>query len=174
MNKMNHKQTIEKPKILLVDDLPANLDILVELLRDFQADLVTASSGKMALELTREHEFALILLDVQMPDLDGFETAKIILSRIDTPIIFLTAYGSEKQNIIEGYTIGAVDYLVKPFDASILKKKVSVFLLLYQQKSLLKQSNHRLNKEITERREIEQKLISAKSNLEHRVKERTK
>jgi len=122
----------QKPKILLVDDNPANLKSLLQLLDEFDTELITAESGNEALEKTLHHSFALILLDVQMPRMDGYEAAKLMRSRIDTPIIFITAYDIEQQNISRGYQSGAVDYLVKPIIPDILKGKIRIFLKLYQ------------------------------------------
>ncbi|MBU2644082.1 response regulator [bacterium] len=162
-----------KPKILLVDDRQENLDALLHLLEDFEADLLTATSGNRALELILKHEFALILLDVQMPEMDGYETAHMIHSRMDTPIIFITAFGRETRNIQQGYQSGAVDYLVKPIDGNILKSKVSVFLTLCRQKKQLEASNQALHQEIAHRSNVELELTKARESLEARVKDRT-
>ncbi|MFH2130546.1 MAG: response regulator, partial [bacterium] len=162
-----------KPKILLVDDRQENLDALLHLLEDFEADLLTATSGNTALELILKHEFALILMDVQMPETDGYETAHMIHSRIDTPIIFITAFGRETRNVQQGYRSGAVDYLVKPIDGNILKCKVGVFLTLYRQKNQLEASNQALHQEIAQRRRVELELTKARDSLEERVKDRT-
>ena len=162
-----------KPKILLVDDRQSNLDALISLLQDFNTELLTATSGNEALELSLKHQLALVLMDVQMPGMDGFETAQVMHSRKDTPIIFITAFSRERQNILEGYDSGAVDYLVKPFDSEILKRKVKVFLLLDHQKMLLEQSNRQLETEIDRRQKAEQELKKASEHLEDLVKERT-
>jgi two-component system, sensor histidine kinase and response regulator len=133
-------QSQAKPKILLVDDKPENIEALIRILEDFDIEMITAANGNRALEQTLRHEFALILLDVQMPGMDGYETATLIRSRSDAPIIFVTAFGKEKQ----GYESGAVDYMVKPLDPHILRSKVSVFLTLFNQKQQLVDSNQRL------------------------------
>src|SRR5688572_8901893 len=112
----------QPPAVLLVDDRPANLMVLEATLEPLKLRLVRASSGEDALRCLLSEEFALILLDVQMPGLDGFRTAQIIRSRDRTryvPIIFLTALSREAQHVFEGYSHGAVDYLVKPFDGRI-------------------------------------------------------
>ena len=160
-------------KILLVDDRKENLNALSNLLDEFGAEIYTATSGNKALELILKHEFALILLDVQMPNMDGFETARIMRSRIDTPIIFITAFSREKENILKGYESGAVDYLVKPIEPETLKGKVAIFLNLSRQKQLLEKSNTQLQQEITRREEIEKELIRARDLLEDKVRERT-
>ena len=120
--------------ILLVDDRDANLLALGALLEPLGHRLFKASSGREALKFLLKEECALILLDVQMPDLDGFETATLIRSRERTrytPIIFVTAVHREESQIIRGYTHGAVDYLVKPIEAEVLLAKVRVFMEQY-------------------------------------------
>jgi PAS domain S-box-containing protein len=123
--------------ILLVDDRRENLVALEAVLEPLGHRLVAASSGVEALrELLRE-EFALILLDVQMPELDGFETAELIRRRDrtrDVPIIFLTAISKERGHVFRGYDTGAVDYVFKPFDPAILRSKVGVFVDLFRQR----------------------------------------
>jgi len=166
-------QSDTKAKILLVDDLQENIEILIHLLEGFDVKILTATSGNKAVELSFKHQFALVLMDVQMPGMDGFETAQAMHSRDDTPIIFITAYSREKKNILKGYNSGAVDYLVKPVDSEILIGKVNVFLTLYLQKEALDQSNRHLANEIKKRCQAELKLTKAKNQLEVRVSERT-
>src|SRR5205807_9869585 len=116
--------------ILLVDDRPENLQTLQAVLEPLGFPLVTASSGTHALRLLLEQDFALILLDVRMPGIDGLETARLIKGRertSDVPIVFLTAARDEVRDIIRGYGIGAVDYVLKPFDPELLRSKVAVF-----------------------------------------------
>ena len=118
--------------ILLVDDRPANLVALEAVLSPLGRRLVKATSGREALRFLLHEECALILLDVQMPGLDGFETAALIRERQrtrDTPIIFVTAIHDEDEQVIRGYSLGAVDYIVKPFNAEELVTKVRNFLL---------------------------------------------
>ncbi|MFH1999600.1 MAG: ATP-binding protein [Planctomycetota bacterium] len=132
---------IEQPSILIVDDKPGNLLALENLLEGFDAHIFKALSGFEALELMLEREFALVLLDVQMPRMDGFETAELmrgVEKTKYTPIIFVTAINKDQKYIFEGYEHGAVDYLFKPLDPCIIKGKVSVFLDLYRQKQLYK------------------------------------
>ena len=105
--------------------------------------LVTAGSGREALRLLLERDFALILLDVRMPGLDGLETASLIKGRArtsDVPIVFLTAARDEVQNIIRGYGVGAVDYVLKPFEPELLRSKVAVFAELETSRRALKRS----------------------------------
>lgn len=128
------------PRVLLVDDRPDNLLALQAVLEPLEIDLVTATSGAEALVALLEDEFALVLLDVQMPDMDGFETARLIKGRERTrllPIIFLTAISGELEHHLSGYRSGAVDYVYKPFDPEILRAKVSVFLELWRQARLI-------------------------------------
>ncbi len=124
----------EKPNLLLVDDRPENLLALEAILDDLEFNIVTADSGKEALRCLLKQDFALILLDVEMPGLDGFETAELIRSRRKTrftPIIFLTAINKTEQHVFRGYAVGAVDYLFKPYAPEVLRSKVRVFADLY-------------------------------------------
>jgi len=124
----------EKAKILLVDDRPENLVALEAILGSLNQELVTARSGDAALKALLRDEFAVILLDVLMPGMDGFETAAHIKRRPktrDVPIIFLTALNSEPDYAFRSYSAGAVDYIAKPFDPWVLRAKVSVFVELH-------------------------------------------
>lgn len=121
--------------ILMVDDQPNNLIALDAMLGDMGENLVKAESGVKALRALLELDFAVILLDVQMPEMDGFETARLIREREkskDTPIIFLTAQGPNERNVFKGYSLGAVDYLFKPIVPEILRSKVAVFVELFR------------------------------------------
>ena len=131
---------IVRPSVLLVDDRPENLVALEAVLAPLDCRLVTASSGSEALKRLLEDEFAVILLDVQMPDLDGFETAEYIKRRDRTknvPIIFVTAISKEEHHVFRGYEAGAVDYVFKPYDPVVLRSKVSVFVELWRQRRAL-------------------------------------
>ncbi|HVW33258.1 MAG TPA: ATP-binding protein [Acidimicrobiia bacterium] len=122
------------PRVLLVDDRPDNLLALRAVLEPLAVELVEAASGEEALRHLLAGDFALIVLDVQMPVLDGFETARLIRGRERTryvPIIFLTAISGEPEHYLRGYESGAVDYLYKPFEPEILRAKVSVFVELW-------------------------------------------
>src|SRR5262245_3534991 len=130
-----------KVNILLVDDLPANLLALRAILDDLNQNLVEAQSGDDALRRVLEDDFAVILLDVQMQGLDGFETARLIRSREKSrlsPIIFLTAYEVNRLTLDQAYALGAVDYLVKPLVPTILRAKVAGFVELYQKTEKIK------------------------------------
>jgi PAS domain S-box-containing protein len=127
-------------EILIVDDRPENLLALEAILEPLGQTLVRAHSGDEALRLLLTHDFAMILLDVQMPGIDGFETARLIKARERTryiPIIFLTAISKDEEYVFEGYSVGAVDYMTKPFQPDILRSKVSVFVDLYQKQRQL-------------------------------------
>ncbi len=146
--------TRSKPKILLVDDLPNNLVVLEELLEDMDAELLTALSGNQALRLVAQHLPALVLLDVQMPQMDGFEVATLIRSveqTKDIPIIFVTAAGRSEEMSFRGYECGAVDYIDKPIVEHVLKSKVNVFLKLYTQRKEIVWQNEVLELRVDER-----------------------
>ncbi len=130
----------ERAKILLVDDRPENLLALEAILTTLDQDLVRAESGEDALRALLKDDFALILLDAQMPGMDGFETATRIKGRRRTksvPIIFLTAVDRDKNNAHRGYAAGAADYISKPFDPWVLRAKVQVFVELWAAGRLL-------------------------------------
>jgi CheY-like chemotaxis protein len=123
-----------RAKLLLVDDRPDNLLALESVLASLGQEMVRATSGEEALKRLLVDDFAVILLDVQMPGMDGFETAQHIKRRErtkDVPIIFLTAERGEPHHAFRGYAAGAVDYLAKPFDPWVLRAKVSVFVDLW-------------------------------------------
>jgi PAS domain S-box-containing protein len=125
-----------RANVLLVDDNPANLLALKAALEPLGQNLVEARSGEQALMYLLDQEFAVVLLDVQMPGLDGYEAAKLIRGRRrtrHTPILFQTAYPSNRLPIVEAYRLGAVDYLVKPLEPDILRAKVAGFVELYLQ-----------------------------------------
>ncbi|MCK5680609.1 response regulator, partial [bacterium] len=140
---------MKNPEILVVDDRTENILAMKRLMADLDAEIHTATSGNEALGMVLKYDFALILLDVQMPDMDGFETAEMIRLSDDTahiPIIFITAINKEEKHVFKGYQSGAVDYLFKPVEAEILLSKVSVFLSLYNQKQELQHLVHELTK----------------------------
>jgi two-component system, sensor histidine kinase and response regulator len=124
-------------KILLVDDLDENLFALVTLLRRDNVELLTARSGREALELLLTHDVALALLDVQMPEMDGFELAELMRGTARTrrvPIIFVTAGARDARRVFRGYDVGAVDFLYKPVDPALLGHKVATFVALHQER----------------------------------------
>jgi CheY-like chemotaxis protein len=136
-----------KAKVLLVDDRPENLLALEAILQGLDQELVTADSGEEALKRLLTDDFAVILLDVQMPGMDGFETAEHIKRRERTrhvPIVFLTAIDREPHHAFRGYSVGAVDYLAKPFDPWVLRAKVAVFLDLWEKNRQLQEHADKL------------------------------
>ncbi|MBI3320819.1 MAG: response regulator [Candidatus Omnitrophica bacterium] len=169
--------------ILLVDDRPDNLLTLEAVLKQPRYRLVTASSGAEALERLSQHEVAVMLLDVQMPEMDGFETARRVKQQPrfrDIPIIFITAINKDPVHVFRGYDAGAIDYLMKPFDDDVLRAKVGVIVELFektrriqQQERALTLVNAELQEEIRERARAEAALRLAHDQLEQRVRERT-
>ena len=140
---------VPKTKILVVDDDAKGLFAMRELLGELQQNLMVASSGEEALELALRHDFAVILLDVRMPGMDGFETAKLMRDAERskaTPIIFLTAAAEEMHSVFRGYEVGAVDYLMKPVLPETLKSKVSVFVELQMKTERLRESEDKLRR----------------------------
>ncbi|MDM8552831.1 SpoIIE family protein phosphatase [Desulfobacterales bacterium HSG2] len=168
---MNSEQMFQKhlSKILVVDDKPENLFATESILKKLDAEIFKAQSGMEALSLLLRHDFAVALLDVQMPEMDGFELAELMRDNEETmhiPIIFVTAISKDQQHIFRGYGSGAVDYLFKPLDPEILKQKVSVFLTLDRQRRLLELTSGELSK-------TNRELKKARDELEIRVEERT-
>ncbi len=152
----------DKPKILIVDDRPENLLAMEHVLSGLDAELIRAGSGNEALTHMIHSDFAVVLLDVQMPEMDGFEVASLMRDREATrniPIIFVTAIDSAGERQFEGYEAGAVDFLYKPIDSHILKSKVKVFLRLYHQRQTLE-------REIAERERAEESLRESEGRLQ--------
>ena len=166
----------DQVNILIVDDEPRNLTVLESILDDPGYRLVRALSGQEALLALMADEFAVLVLDVRMPGMTGFELAQIIKERKKTarvPIIFLTAYYNEDQHILEGYGSGAVDYLHKPVNTAVLRSKVAVFAELFSKGRALELANRTLTTEIGERRKAEDRLRELNETLDRRVTERT-
>ncbi|MEH2240686.1 hybrid sensor histidine kinase/response regulator [Nostoc sp.] len=152
-----------KVNILLVDDKLENLLALEAILEKLGENLVRATSGEEALRCLLHQDFAVILLDVQMPGMDGFETATLIRNRgrsRHTPIIFLTAFSTSDQMLFKGYALGAVDYLLKPLDPNILTSKVTVFVELFKKTEAVKQQAAQLVAVNAELRQSEERLRS--------------
>ena len=148
-------------KLLLVDDRPENLLALQAILEPLGQTLLLAHSGEEALKCVLQHEFACILLDVQMPEMNGFDVAQIIKSRERSryiPIIFLSAINKEDSYVFKGYSMGAVDYVFKPFNPDVLRSKVAVFVDLYLKQQQIIEQTEMLAQ--SQRREME---------LEHRA-----
>ncbi len=154
---------VTRSAILIVDDNPHNLSAFEASLDGIAADVVRASSGQQALRCLLEREFAVVVLDVKMPDLDGFETAKIIRARSrtqHTPIIFATAYSRDDTQVLEAYKMGAVDFLFKPITSEVLRAKVSVFIELRRRAEELRLQAEQLREH--QRREHERVLEEEK------------
>jgi CheY-like chemotaxis protein/nitrogen-specific signal transduction histidine kinase len=162
--------------ILIVDDEPANLVVLETVLDDPSYRLVRAESADQALMALVQEEFALLVLDVRMPGMNGLELAQLVKERRKTasvPIIFLTAYYDKDQHVLEGYQTGAVDFLSKPVNAAVLRSKVAVFAELHRKSRALARANLALRGEVEERRLAEEQLRELNRTLEQRVSERT-
>jgi signal transduction histidine kinase len=157
------------PRILLVDDRPDNLLALRAVLEPLGHELVEAGSGEEALRHLLAGEFALIVLDVQMPVLDGFETARLIRGRERTryvPIIFLTAISGQPEHYLRGYQSGAVDYVYKPFEPEILRAKVSVFVELWMRGTTIEAQREELVVRLAELDEAHAGLAAQAVELE--------
>jgi signal transduction histidine kinase len=156
--------------ILIVDDIKANIIALKKTLELHNIEVDTAESGEEALKKILKTNYCLIIMDVQMPGLDGFEVVKILSGNKRTkeiPVIFLSAISVEKKYIFKGYETGAVDYITKPVDTDLLILKVKTFIKIYEQKNELRVMKDLLSKEIKIRKE-------AQDNLEIKIAERTK
>ncbi len=143
----------EKTDVLLVDDKLENLVALEGILDDPKLRLHKATSGNEALSMILEHDFALVLMDVQMPEMDGFETAELMRGKEKSkhiPIIFVTAINKDQKYVFQGYEAGAVDYLFKPLEVEVLKSKVNIFLDLYNQQKTIKKQSLELEHKVTE------------------------
>lgn len=175
-----------KAAILMVDDRPENLIALEAILEPLGERLVRASSGNEALRHLLRQDFAVILLDAQMPDLDGYETASLIRQRERTrhvPIMFISALNKDRDHVFQGYSVGAVDYIPKPFNPEILRSKVKVFVELFKKNEQIKEQARLLHE--SEMREAERSrtemaealerehMRALNEELEKRVLERT-
>ncbi len=157
------------PKVLLVDDLEANLRALQTILKELPLEIYKAKSGSEGLRMVLNHAFALVLLDVQMPEMSGYEMASILHQNPayrHIPIIFITANDPTEINKLSGYAVGAVDYLFKPLNREVLLSKVQVFIELDRKQ-------RKLEEEMAQRRLIMDELQSHKMHLEELVAQRT-
>jgi signal transduction histidine kinase len=171
---------IDKAKILIVDDRPENIIALSNLIFSVDIEILTALNASDALELLLQHEFALAILDVQMPDIDGFELAGIMRSAERSksiPIIFVTASQGAERHIFTGYEHGAVDFLLKPLNPHIVRSKVNIFVDLYQKKQLLKQRSIDLEDKLQEVQRLHEAAESANrakgrfvANMSHEIR----
>ena len=168
------EQYVDKVNILLVDDQPANLMALEAMLQGLGQNLIKAESGREALKWLLTHEFAVILLDVKMPEMDGFETATLIRQRDKsrhTPILFLTAADKSESHAVRGYAVGAVDYLVKPVVPEFVRSKVAVFVELAKKSELLRRQTQLLAESEQAARELAETRAELVRDLEHKNRE---
>src|ERR1700733_3053495 len=171
----------KRVKILLVDDNENNLMSMEIVLANEGYEFFKATSGREALRiLLKEDEFSLILLDVKMPIMDGYETAELIYQRDklkSIPIIFITAHDYEEEAMFKGYRAGAVDFIRKPFKPEILRSKVAIFVELYKKNRLLRRQEERLqlsNNDLTlSNQELEQRVLERTIEVENLNKELT-
>lgn len=172
----SHSPAKSDIKILVVDDRDDNLFSIEAILEKDNYNIIKANSGRAALKiLLQQHDFSLILMDVQMPDMNGFETATIIYEREklkDIPIIFITAHNYDEDIIFKGYRMGGVDYIYKPINPELLRVKVAVFVDLYRKNQQLLQhekkliaANESLQKEIEDRKASEEKVRQLNARL---------
>lgn len=162
-------------KLLIVDDLPENLLALEALIKREDRTVFKASSGDEALSLLLQHEFALAILDVQMPGMDGFQLAELMRSTEKTkniPIVFVSAAGRELNYAFKGYESGAVDFLHKPLDIHAVKSKVNVFVDLYRQRKAVKLQVEALEQSRREQEALLTQLQATQADLEHAVRMR--
>ncbi|WP_213880382.1 hybrid sensor histidine kinase/response regulator [Pseudomonas sp. dw_358] len=162
-------------KLLIVDDLPENLLALDALIKQADREVYKALSADEALSLLLQHEFAMAILDVQMPGMNGFELAELMRSTEKTkniPIIFVSAAGREMNYAFKGYESGAVDFLHKPLDIHAVKSKVSVFVDLYRQRKTLKEQLDELERSRQEQEVLLKQLQATQNELEHAVRMR--
>ncbi|WP_455925946.1 hybrid sensor histidine kinase/response regulator [Pseudomonas putida] len=166
---------ITKAKLLIVDDLPENLLALEALIKADDREVHKALSADEALSLLLQHEFALAILDVQMPGMNGFELAELMRSTEKTksiPIVFVSAAGREMNYAFKGYESGAVDFLHKPLEIHAVKSKVNVFVDLYCQRKALKEQLDALERSRQEQEVLLKKLQATQNELEHAVRMR--
>lgn len=169
-------RTDDQVRVLLVDDDVRNLETLEATLAESGCQLMRATSADEALLLLLEHDFAAIVLDIRMPEMNGLELAQLIKGRKrnrDVPILFLTAYLLDEKDVLEGYRLGAASYLTKPLHPEILRSKIAIFADLYRKRRELVQANEALEHQVAERRKAEAALREVNQELERRVQERT-
>src|SRR6478672_6908132 len=165
---------IDRVNILLVDDQPANLVALEAMLQSLGQNLIKAESGREALKWLLTNDCAVILLDVKMPEMDGFETAALIRERDrsrHTPILFLTAADTSQAQAVRGYAVGAVDYLVKPVLPEFVRSKVAVFVELAKKNELLRRQAKLLAESEQAALELAETRAELVRDLEHKNRE---
>lgn len=163
-------------KILIVDDKQQNLFALKAVLNDVSATVFEADNGNDALLLTLEHDFAVAIVDIQMPEMNGYELVELWRGNPKTrrlPVIFVSAIHEDQYYHIKAYEAGAVDFLSKPFDPNILLSKVRIFLDMYEQREELSRLVKKLEEQAEEMAQIQAHISELNENLEEQVKERT-
>lgn len=168
---MSGERETGKAKILIVDDVEINRAILEEIIKDMGCHPILAEDGKQALEMVREEQPQLVLSDISMPEMDGYELCRILKKREDTkdiPIVFISAF-NEPEDIIEGFSLGGEDYITKPFIPEVVQARVGVHLRLHEAKRELKEMNRRLQVSVNEQLkqiELEKKnMLYAMANI---------
>lgn len=160
----------EKPKILIVDDRPENLVTLKRVLSDLDVELVEATNGNDALKATLYHDFALALLDIQMPEMDGYELASILREEEKTanlPFVFISAVYTDNLNVFKGYEKGAFSFITKPFQPEILINKVKFFIEKHQQEVALYKLNEDLKRKNEDLERMNQELEAFSYSVSH-------
>jgi two-component system, sensor histidine kinase and response regulator len=173
-DRLSESPADDRVNILLVDDQPANLVALEAMLQGLGQNLIKADSGREALKWLLTHDFAVILLDVKMPEMDGFETAELIRQREKsrhTPILFLTAGDNSQGQAVRGYAVGAVDYLVKPVVPEFVRSKVAVFVELAKKTELLRRQTKLLAQSEQAALELAETRAELVRDLEHKNRE---
>lgn len=156
------------PKVLLVDDRPDNLFALEAQLRGLTADFLKATSGKEALDVLLEHQVAVAIIDVQIPEMDGLELAEIMRSSLRTraiPIVFISAGLHDSSRVFKGYEAGAVDFLIKPVESRVLTGKIAVFLQLHRQRQALAERIRQLEAAERAKQESERRFQTMAENI---------
>ncbi|TAN42535.1 MAG: response regulator [Nitrospirae bacterium] len=164
----------DKIPVLLVDDRPENLTAMESLLEDMGLDIFKATSGNEALRLSLKHDFAIVLMDVRMPDMDGFETAELMRANPKTgrlPIIFVTGVMKDTEHQFKGYGAGAFDYMMKPIEPNILLSKMRVFCDLYQQRRRIEMHEQQLETLVSERTSELNKTLDSLRESERRFRD---
>ncbi|MBN1657541.1 MAG: hybrid sensor histidine kinase/response regulator [Anaerolineae bacterium] len=165
-----------RPEVLIVDDKPQNLFALAQLLRAVDVDVVQAAAGAQALALALEHDFCVAIVDVQMPEMDGYELVELLRGNESTaslPVIFVSAIFSDEYHHRKGYDAGAVDFLSKPFVPEILISKVKVFIDLYHQRRKLQALVEELDRANDDLTQLNAQIVALNAELEERVRQRT-
>lgn len=164
-------KTTRKAKILIIDDVEMNRDILEEIIKDMGCIPIMAESGKMALELMTKEYPQLVLTDISMPEMDGYELCRILKKNEETkniPVVFISAF-DEPEDIVEGFSLGGEDYITKPFIPEVVQARVGVQLRLHEVQEQLKETNRRLQVSVNEQLEQmeaeKKKILFAMANV---------